>query len=151
MFFSRELDFWEQQVAFYREVTGRYAATLCLTTLKSWAGLGTFKILPILFLLFLLGGMKFFVRTVVTGKVTCFESWLITLSLMVIYLSNLAGVYEDLFFITYLFNGQLGMIGAVYAISLLWRHCEAGALIGFRKKQYPTVPFFWPMAAMKCQ
>ena len=31
-------------------------------------------------------------------------------------------MYEDLYFLTYLFNGQLGVIGALTAIGLLWQH-----------------------------
>ena len=43
------LNFWEQQAAFYGEVTGRFTATFFLTTIQWWAGLTTFKIVPVVF------------------------------------------------------------------------------------------------------
>lgn len=117
--YFQEQGFFEKQWHFYSTLVGRYGATFLLLMITERLGILGFKILPAFFILILAITIWKFVSTLFNSVLTPFYQLLISLLFLILYFASLNGVYESVYFVTYLFNGQLGIIACIWIAIVL--------------------------------
>ena len=93
------LNYWEEQKYWYNNAMGRYASTAMLTTTNFWFSIANFKWFAFIQLLFLIGSLVTFVRTLFESTSTriCIQ---ISMILVVIYLHGMESVFEGFYLLS---------------------------------------------------
>ncbi len=112
------IDWWAQQLDWYRTTMGRYSSTALLSTVERWYRLPTLRLVVLLLHLLLGGALYYVISPLLRGSGI---KWVATLTVLALYLSQLSNPYDSLYRLTGLFIYQTGLIGTLLLAGLLWR------------------------------
>ena len=111
--------YWSQQLDWYRTTMGRYTSTALLSTTHYWYTLPVARCLIIALHLLLGGAIHYCVGGVF--RASGFVHLVITLAVLLLYVSNLSNPYDSLYRLTGLLIYQTGLVATLLAVGLLCR------------------------------
>ena len=117
------LNLFDQQSYWYNNMMGRYASTAVMSLTHFWFSISAFKLFPIVFIFLMFGSLYYLFKSMI-DKVTSshlVNTGFLSIAIFLIYLDQLAGIYEAFYNLSCVLTYQIGGISFFLLVGLMIR------------------------------